>query len=51
LLNKRSWAENEHKRNIESAKAEIEVQELQASKEREKIQQDYDMKKEKIADE
>lgn len=42
--------EAEHKRNIDAAKAEIELKELKAAKERENIKQEFDLKKEKVAD-
>jgi len=49
-MNTRTTAEAQHKRNIDASNAAIEVQELKAAKERENIKQEFDLKKEKVAD-
>jgi flotillin len=50
LMNSRSYADNQHKISKQTRAAAIEVQEIQAANERAKIQQDFDLKKEKVAD-
>jgi hypothetical protein len=51
LLNTRKMDENSHQREIEQVKSELEVEELKAAHERDQLKQEYDLKKESIADE
>lgn len=51
LLNDRKKDENSHQRAIEQVKSELEVDELKAAHDRTQLKQQYDLKKESIADE
>ena len=50
-MNTRQADENAHKIDIQRVKGELELSELKAAHEREKIKTDYDLKKESVADE
>jgi hypothetical protein len=48
--NQRTKDDNTHKLALEKIKADIEVADIKGADEREQIKQDYDLKKQKVAD-
>lgn len=49
-MNERATAENNHKLDLMKIKADLEVKELQAENSRKELKQEFDLKKEKVAD-